>query len=212
MRPPNPDVVRARAKELVAALPPNLVADARGAAMRLRKARSPRQAVAAVDAELERLFAGLAPALIEHPLPVPTTRRALATVAIVAGSAAAVDELEAIALLLPGVDAVAAPSLPLVAAASFTALALEAYVAGSLRVHRLRAAGARLDAARLTRDVLTAMTGRDDATLTHAATNSLTKRMMRRWGRGMVPFVGIGYASWDAQRTVRAIARMPVYV
>jgi hypothetical protein len=212
MRPPNPDVVRARAKELVAALPPNLVADARGAAMRLRNARSPRQAVAAVDAELERLFAGLAPALIEHPLPVPTTRRALATVAIVAGSAAAVDELEAIALLLPGVDAVAAPSLPLVAAASFTALALEAYVAGSLRVHRLRAAGARLDAARLTRDVLTAMTGRDDATLTHAATNSLTKRMMRRWGRGMVPFVGIGYASWDAQRTVRAIARMPVYV
>jgi len=212
MRPPNPDVVRARAKELVAALPPNLVADARGAAVRLRKARSPRQAVAAVDAELERLFAGLAPALIEHPLPVPTTRRALATVAIVAGSAAAVDELEAIALLLPGVDAVAAPSLPLVAAASFTALALEAYVAGSLRVHRLRAAGARLDAARLTRDVLTAMTGRDDATLTHAATNSLTKRMMRRWGRGMVPFVGIGYASWDAQRTVRAIARMPVYV
>jgi len=212
MRPPNPDVVRARAKELVAALPPNLVADARGAAMRLRKARSPRQAVAAVDAELERLFAGLAPALIEHPLPVPTTRRALATVAIVAGSAAAVDELEAIALLLPGVDAVAAPSLPLVAAASFTALALEAYVAGSLRVHQVRAAGARLDAARLTRDVLNAMTGRDDATLTPAATNSLTRRMMRRWGRGMVPFVGIGYASWDAQRTVRAIARMPVYV
>jgi len=212
MRPPNPAVVRARAKELVAALPPNLVADARGAAVRLRKARSPRQAVAAVDAELERLFAGLAPALIEHPLPVPTTRRALATVAIVAGSAAAVDELEAIALLLPGVDTVAAPSLPLVAAASFTALALEAYVAGSLRVHQVRAAGARPDAARLTRDVLNAMTGRDDATLTPAATNSLTRRMMRRWGRGMVPFVGIGYASWDAQRTVRAIARMPVYV
>jgi hypothetical protein len=53
------------------------------------------------------------------------------------------------------------------------------------------------------------MTGRQDVKVTKLAAKALTRRMLRRWSRGVVPFVGIGYASWDAQKTIRAIARMP---
>lgn len=202
--------MQARARDFWTAIPPTLVADTRGAVVRLRQARSPRQVVGAFDAELINLFDGLAPAVIEHPLPMANVRRASTAVAIIAGCAAAVDELEAVALLVPGIDVVAAPSLPVVAGAYFSALAMEAYVAGSLRVYMLRAAGRPVDPAALTRDVLMAMTGgHGTVNFTKAATNPLTRRMLRRWARGIVPFVGIGYASWDAQRTIRAIARMP---
>ena len=40
-----------------------------------------------------------------------------------------------------------------------------------------------------------------------AGAQLLGRRMLRRWVRGIVPVVGIGYASWDAQRTVREISR-----
>ena len=43
-----------------------------------------------------------------------------------------------------------------------------------------------------------------------AAAQLLGRRIMRRWVRGIVPVVGIGYASWDAQRTVREISSMPI--
>jgi hypothetical protein len=207
--------MQARARELWAAVPPTLIADTRDAVVRLRKAHSPRQLVGAFDAELINLFDGLSPTIIEHPLPMANPRTAATAVAIIAGCAAAVDEIETLALLLPGVDVVAAPSLPVVAAAYFSAFALEAYVAGSLRVHLLHAGGYSVDPATLTRDVLSAMTGRTDRTaptnsLTRAAANPLTRRMLRRWARGIVPFVGIGYASWDAHRTIRVITRMPL--
>ena len=202
--------MEARIRELWAAIPPGLVADTRGAGWRLRQARSPRQVVGAFDAELINLFDGLAPAVIEHPLPIASVRSAGTTVAIIAGCAAAVDEIEAVALLLPGVDAIAAPSLPVVAGAYFSALALEAYVAGSLRVHMLLNSGRWVDPDTLTREVLLAMTGgHSDASFSKAVSNPLTRRMLRRWTRGIVPFLGIGYASWDARRTIMSIARMP---
>ncbi len=202
--------MEARIRELWAAIPPGLVADTRGAVWRLRQARSPRQVVGAFDAELINLFDGLAPAVIEHPLPITSVRSAGTTVAIIAGCAAAVDEIEAVALLLPGVDAIAAPSLPVVAGAYFSALALEAYVAGSLRVHMLLNSGRWVDPDTLTREVLLAMTGgHSDVGFGKAVSNPLTRRMLRRWTRGIVPFVGIGYASWDARRTIMSIARMP---
>jgi hypothetical protein len=182
--------------------------EVRAAVDRLRKARSPRQAVAAFDDEIMQLFDAIGPRLVEHPLPVRTPARARTLVAMVAGSAAAVDEIEAIALLLPGVDVFAGPTLPLVIAASFVALVLEAYVAASLRVHMLRAAGKVADPALVTRDTLRAMTGRDDVKLSRSGAQMMSRRVLRRSSRGVVPFVGVGYASWDAQRTISAIARM----
>jgi hypothetical protein len=190
-------------------LPPTAGSELRAAIVRLRQSRSPRQAVSALEHEVEHLFDHVAPTLVQHPFPVRTPARAYATVAATAGAAAAVEEMEAIALLLPGVNTAAAPTLPLVVAASFGALALEAYIAASLRVHMLDAAGKAVDPASVTRDVLRAMTGREDVRVTKIAAKALTRRMLRRWSRGVVPFVGVGYATWDAQKTIRAIARMP---
>jgi len=190
-------------------MPPGTSAELRAAMVRLRQSRTPRQAVSALEHEIEHLFENVAPTLVRHPLPLRTPARAYATVATVAGAAAAVEEIEAIALLIPGVNTAAAPTLPLVVAASFGALALEAYVAASLRVHMLEAAGRAVEASSVIRDVLRAMTGREDVRVTKFAAKALTRRMLRRWSRGIVPFVGIGYASWDAQKTIRAIARMP---
>jgi hypothetical protein len=215
--PPNPRrrsalvrAAQARLRELWSRVPPEAGVELRAAMARVRKARTPRQAVAALEDEVVHLFESIAPTLVEHPLPVRTPARARATVSAIAGAAAAVEEIEAIALLLPGTNVAAAPTLPMLAAASFSALALEAYVAASLRVHMLQAANRPVDPQEVSRDTLRAMTGRDDVQLTKLAAQALTRRMLRRWSRGLVPFVGIGYASWDAQKTMREIARMPV--
>jgi hypothetical protein len=163
-----------------------------------------------LEAEIESVFETIAPALIEYPLPVRTQRSALATVTVSAGAAAALDEIELLSMLLPGTTLIAVPSLPLVLAASFLSLVVEAYVAASLRVHMLRDAGLEVDPHEVTHDVVRAMTGRDDVTFTKTTAKSLSRRMLRRFGRGVVPFVGIAYSSWDARKTIRAIARMPL--
>jgi hypothetical protein len=200
---------QARPRKLWSSLPPTAGTELRAAISRLRKSRSPRQAVAAFEHEIEHLIDNVAPTLVQHPFPVRTPAQAYATVAAIAGTAAAVEEMEAIALLLPGVNAAATPTLPAVVAASFAALALEAYIAASLRVHILESAGRAVDPVSVTREVLCAMTGREDLRVTKLAAKALTRRMLRRWSRGVVPLVGIGYASWDAQKTIRAISRMP---
>jgi len=53
------------------------------------------------------------------------------------------------------------------------------------------------------------MTGREDAAMTKSATEALTGRVLRRWARGIVPLIGIGFATIDSQRTIREIARLP---
>lgn len=200
---------QARLHDVWSRVPPGVGEELRAAIARLRQSRSPRQAVAALEHEIGHLFDHVAPTLVDHPLPVRTPARAYGTVATIAGAAAAVEEMEALALLVPGVNVATAPTLPFVVAASFGALALEAYIAASLRVHMLQDAGKPVDPQSVTRDVLCAMTGRQDVKITKLAAKALTRRMLRRWSRGVVPFVGIGYASWDAQKTIRTIARMP---
>jgi hypothetical protein len=202
--------LRTGVREVVDNLPPDASAHLRTSLQRLRQSRSPRDAMSTLEEELEALFERLAPGLIAHPLPVRTRRQALTWVGIAAGTAAALDEIEAIGLFVPGVDVAAVPSLPLVLTAAFLALFVEMYVAASVRVHQLRDAGRPVDPNAVTHDVLRAMTGRDDATFTKAATKSMSRRMLRRWGRSIVPFVGIGFSSLDAQKTVRAITRMPL--
>jgi hypothetical protein len=200
----------ARVVDIWSRLPPDAGREMRASLMRLRKAHTPRQAFAALEYEIEHLVHNVAPTLVEHPLPVRTPAAARTIVSVVASAAAAVEEAEAIALLLPHTTAVAAPTLPMVAAASFSALAMEAYIAASLRVHMLQAAGQPVDPHQVTRDTLRAMTGREDVRLTKLAAKALTRRMFRRWSRGVVPFIGMGYATWDAQKTMSAIIRMPL--
>jgi hypothetical protein len=206
------DALQARVREVYDALPPDAAAEFRAALWRLRKARSPRQAVAALEHEIEHLFAVVAPTLAQHPLPIHTTRRAVTVVTLTAGTAAMVEEMEAIALMIPGVQTAAAPSLSVVVASAFAALLLEAYVAGSLRVHIVRAAGHDVDPSRVAREVFQAMTGHADVRITKLAAQALARRMLRRWARAIVPVVGVSWAAWDARKTVAAISRMPIRV
>lgn len=204
------DIAKRRVRDVYDGLPPDTAAELRRSALRLRKARSPRDAVAALEFEIEHLFGTIAPTLVQHPLPIRTTRAAIGTIAVVAGTAAAVDELEAIALLIPGLQAAAVPTLPVIVGAALVSLTLEAYVAASLRVHQLRAAGIDPDPNTVVHDVVVAMTGRADAKFTKFAAQAMARRMLRRWARGIVPLVGIGWATWDARKTMLAIDAMPV--
>jgi hypothetical protein len=204
------DAAKQRVRDVYDGLPPDTAAELRKSALRLRKARSPRDAVAALEFEIETLFSSIAPTRVEHPLPLRTTRGAIVTVAVVAGSAAALDEMEAIALLIPGVQTAAVPTLPVILGAALVSLTLEAYVAASLRVHQLRAAGIEPDPKSVVHDVVQAMTGRADVKFTKFAAQALARRMLRRWARGIVPIVGIGWATWDARKTMLAIDAMPV--
>ena len=191
-------------------LPPGTGAEIGSSVLRLRKARTPRQMIGALEFEIVQLFDTITPRLVEHALPIHTPARARAVVGVVAGSAAALDELEAIALLIPGVDAATVPTIPFAAGATFLSLVAEAYVAGSLRVHMLGDNGREPDPTHVTRDVMFAMSGRDEASMSPVVAQLMSRRMLRRWVRGVVPVVGIGYASWDAQRTVREISRLPI--
>jgi hypothetical protein len=204
------DAAKRRVRDVYEDLPPDTAAELRRSALRLRKARSPREAVAALEFEIEHLFSNIAPTLVEHPLPIRSTRTAIGTVAVVAGTAAAIDELEAIALLIPGVQAAAVPTLPVILGAALVSLTLEAYVAASLRVHQLRAAGIDPDPHSVVHDVVVAMTGRADAKFTKFAAQAMARRMLRRWARGVVPLVGIGWATWDARKTMLAIDGLPI--
>lgn len=202
--------LRSSARDVVDRMPASAATDLRESIARLRNTRSPREAMGVLELEIEGIFETIAPALVEFPLPVRSESAALATVTLTAGGAAALDEIELIAMLLPGTQPVIAPSLPLVLAAAFASLVFEAYVAGSFRVHMLRAADLPVDPHAVTREVLHAMTGREDVTFTKTAAKSLSRRILRRWGRGIVPFVGIAYSSWDARKTIRTIAQMPL--
>jgi hypothetical protein len=206
------NAMKARVLDVYERLPPDAAAEFRAALWRLRTARSPRQAVTALEHEIEHLFDVVAPMLAQHPLPIYTRRRALGIVAVVAGTAATVEEIEAIALMIPGVQAAAAPSLSVVVASAFAALLLEAYVAGSLRVHMVHAAGQDVDPKAISREVLQAMTGRAEVRLTKMAAQALARRMLRRWARAIVPIVGISWAAWDARKTIVAISNMPIRV
>src|SRR5437868_114891 len=83
---------QARLRELWSRMPPGTSAELRAAMVRLRQSRTPRQAVSALEHEIEHLFENVAPTLVRHPLPLRTPARAYATVATVAGAAAAVEE------------------------------------------------------------------------------------------------------------------------
>jgi hypothetical protein len=199
----------------LAALPAGTVPELAKSVDRLRTVRTPKQAVAAFETETEHLLTVIAPLLVERPLPVRRTSSAKAIVACAGGLAAAGDELEELAALV-SYGATLPPSLPVMIGANLAALAVEVYVASSLRVHDLRDAGFHPDPHEVARDVIFAMTGK--ASGAGGATRHVTKQMVHgialrvlsRWGAAFVPVVGIAYSGWDAQRTVDAVRALPM--
>jgi len=197
------------------ALPKEAIPELAKSVYRLRKVRTPAQARVAAETETERLLTVITPLLVAHPLPVQRTASAKAILATIGGLAAASEEIETIAALVSAGSAVP-PTIPVVIGANLLALAVELYVAASLRTHDLRAAGIEVDPQQVADDVIFAMTGEAPAggTLGRHVTKHMVRvvaaRLFTRWGAGFVPFVGIAYASWDTQRTADAIRALPL--
>jgi hypothetical protein len=196
-------------------LPKEAVPELAKSVYRLRKVRTPAQAHEAVQTETERLLTVVMPILVEHPLPVQKTTSAKAILAAAGGLAAAGEEIETIAALVSGGSAVP-PTLPVVIGANLVALAVELYVAASLRVHDLRANGIEPTAEQVTDDVIFAMTGESSSGrglgrhVTRHVVRLVATRLLARWSAGLVPFVGIAYMGWDTQRTADAVRALPM--
>jgi hypothetical protein len=65
------------------------------------------------------------------------------------------------------------------------------------------------------RDVIFAMTGKADdgksgGIVSKAMVKSVVTRVLSRWGLSLVPFAGIAYSGWDAQRTIDTIDNLPL--
>jgi hypothetical protein len=198
------------------ALPKEAVPELARSVYRLRKVRTPTQATAAVEAETHHLLTVVVPLLVAHPLPVQRTSSAKVILAAAGGLAAAGEEIEAIAAVVSS-GSVVPPTIPVVIGAYIVALAVELYVAASLRVHDLRAAGMEPDPAQIRDDVMLAMTGETASTknglgrhVTKHAVKTIARRLLARWSAGFVPFAGIAYMGWDMQRTADAVRALPL--
>ena len=197
----------------MASVPPEARREIGASLWRLRKIRSPQQALAAFEQEIETLLNVVTPLLVEHPLPV---RRAGTARAVVAGGAAVAatgEQLEVIVGIFSEGATIPA-TLPIALAAVFLSLVLELYVATSLRVNTLRGAGAVVDPRSVTAEVAWAMGGAAGRPARVAFTRTLvtrvSARVLVRLGRGLVPVAGAAYSAWDAQRTVAAVAGLGV--
>ncbi len=196
------------------AMPKEAVPELARSVYRMRKVRTPAQAHDAVETETEHLLTVVMPLLVTHPLPVERTSSAKAILAAAGGLAAAGEEIETIAALVSGGTAVP-PTLPVVIGANIVALAVELYVAASLRLHDLRAAGIEPTPQQVADDVIFAMTGEDQGGrlrrhVTRRVVQSVARRLLARWGAALVPFAGIAYVGWDTQRTVDSVRALPL--
>jgi hypothetical protein len=196
------------------ALPKEAIPELAKSVYRLRKVRTPAQAHAAAETETEHLLTVVMPLLVAHPLPVQRTASAKAILAAAGGLAAAGEEIEAIAAFVSAGTAVPS-TLPVMIAANIVALTVELYVAASLRLYDLRAAGIEPTPQQVADDVIYAMTGEvSGGRLRRHVTKHMVKlvatRLLARFGAGFVPFAGIAYMGWDTQRTADAVRALPL--
>lgn len=148
------DTTTAVARDVAATQGPAL----RRSAWRLLEVRSGSQAVAVFGDEIGTLLSTLGPTVVEHPLPVRSPGVARVIVGSSAASVALGEQIDAVAALVGG-PAVAAPGLPVVLLGAFLSVVVEAGVAGSLHVHRLRAAGIEPESVLVGEAVRSAMAG-----------------------------------------------------
>jgi len=200
-----------RGRRLVESMPDDARRELRDSIRRLSAARTPKEALRALETEAGRLSHAVVPVLVEHPLPVHDWTSARMVVATTAGLAAAFAELDGLAIVLT--RGVAAPSAVSASAALLAALVTEIWVAVSMRAHQIKAAGRDVDRAVLADEVVAALLRTDlvfARRLAGRAAHALGRRMTRRWAAALVPFAGIVVDGWAASRTVRAISRLPL--
>jgi hypothetical protein len=217
------DRVRRIAERAVAMVPEPARADLRASLDRIRRVRTVGEAVAALEAEIDHLLRVVVPAFVRYPAPVRRTGRARAFVGAAGLAAAGIQEIGAYGSALSG-GATLPVGVPAAMAAGLAAIALEAYVATSLRVHDLRGAGLPVEPDEVAGDVGRAMAGprgtrrrgrrgarRGSRPITRSLVRAITRRMLTRTGKGLLfPVVGAALSAWDAQSTVVTIRRMPL--
>jgi hypothetical protein len=182
-----------------------------GSINRLRKVRSLGDALAVLETEVEHLLRVVTPVFVAHPFPVRKTSSARLLVAAAGMGAAAAEEVDELAAAL-SLGSTLPAAVPAAMALGLLAVAIEAYVAASLRAHNLRSAGLPVSADDVAADVARAMAGDRGTgrTITKRMVRSIVRRFVKREVAGLAPVVGIAYGGWDAQRTIAAIGRMPL--
>jgi hypothetical protein len=125
--------------------------------------------------------------------------------------AAALVELDELAVLFT--DGAATPTVPAAGASLLVAFVVEVWIAVSLRVHQIEAAGHQVDMDVLVTEVNSAlldveMTGLKD--VSGRVATAVGKRVARRWAGALAPGVGIVIDGVAARRTVVAIAAIPL--
>jgi hypothetical protein len=217
------DRVRRIAERAVAMVPEAARADLRASMDRIRRVRTVGEAAAALEAEIDHLLRVVVPAFVRYPAPVRRTGRARAFVGAAGLAAAGIQEIGAYGSVLSG-GAALPVGAPAAMAAGLAAIALEAYVATSLRVNDLRGAELPVEPGEVAGDVARAMAGlsatrcrgrkgaaRGSRSITRSLVRAITRRMLMRTGKGLLfPVVGAALSAWDAQSTVVAIRRMPL--
>ncbi len=198
---------------MIERLPAGVRGELRESSDRLLSIRSPKQALRAAETEYEHALRLIVPVVIAHPT---LHRRATASAfcagfATLAASTEQADEL----LSVVSVGTLTAPSTSVVVAVGLLATAAETYAAASVRVHQLRDHQRPIDAGRLAGDVRRAVLGEVDTSSTglgyvQQIVDGAAGRLTKRWTIGAVPIFGVGYAAYDATRSVRRVLRTPL--
>lgn len=190
-------------------LPAEVVAELKVSIRRLIGVRRLRDLPSVLEAEVGRLSRVVVPALARHPLPIRRRRTAVLLAATIAAAAAALVELDELAVLFT--DGVAAPTVPAAGASLLVAFVAELWIAVSLRVHQVGAAGRRLDMDLLASEVSSAVLDVDVSDvreLSGRVATAVGKRVVRRWAGALAPGVGIVIDGTAARRTIAVIAAM----
>jgi hypothetical protein len=190
-------------------MPPEVIEELKVSGRRLTTVRRPRDLIAVLEAEVARLSGVVVPVLARHPLPVRRRRSAEMLAATTAAGAAALVELDELAVLFT--EGAATPTVPAAGASLLVAFVIEVWIAVSLRVHQIETSGRRVDMGALVSEVNSALLGVDMSaakdTYGHVAT-AVGKRVARRWAGALAPGVGIVIDGVAARRTIAAIAVM----
>jgi hypothetical protein len=192
-------------------LPPGVLDELKTSARRLASVRSPRALLTVLEGEVGRLSGVVVPLLARHPLPIRGRRVAELTAASAAAAAAVIVELDELAVLFT--EGVAAPTVPAAGASLLVAFVLEVWIAVSLRVHQLEAAGREADMELLSTEVSSAVLGIDMGQvrdLSGRVAAAVGKRVARRWTGALAPGVGVVIDGVAARKTVAAIAVLPL--
>ncbi|MEY2449648.1 MAG: hypothetical protein QOH79_3124 [Acidimicrobiaceae bacterium] len=200
-----------RWRQLIARVPPEVLDEVKTSARRLTSVRKPRDLLSVLETEVGRLSRVVVPTFAHHPLPLRGRRRAEMLAATAAAAAAAFVELDELAVLFT--EGVAAPTVPAAGASLLVAFVVEVWIAVSLRVHQIEAAGREVDMNVLASEVNSAILDLDMTGVKQLSTRvagAVGKRVARRWAGALAPGVGMVIDGVAARRTVAAISRMPV--